>query len=121
MCQNVTEGKFIFYDKKHSKSSEFYYLETGLYPSITDIVGALNNLIQEKHNHSENCITIKVCRRKQKVEIHLASEVSGLPYFSTDLEHIFGSNFRKEFGVILKRKDLTNQNLLTTLSAYSLS
>ena len=58
--QNVTEGKFMFSDKKLSKSSELHYLEPGLYPSITDIVEAMNTLIQERHNHSENCITVKV-------------------------------------------------------------
>ena len=46
MYQNVTQGKFMFFDKKVSKSSEFYYLEPGLYPSITDIVDAMNILIQ---------------------------------------------------------------------------
>ena len=50
MYQNVTEGKFMFFHKKLSKSSEFYYLEPGLYPSITDIVEAMNTLIQERHN-----------------------------------------------------------------------
>ena len=58
MYPNVTEGKFMFFDKKISKSSEFYYLESGLYPSITDIVEAKNILIQERHNRSENCIKI---------------------------------------------------------------
>ena len=48
MYQNVTEGKFMFFDKKLSKSSEFYYLEPGLYPSFTDIVEAMNILIQKK-------------------------------------------------------------------------
>ena len=71
MYQNVTEGKIMFFDKKLSKSSEFYYLEPGLYPSITDIIEAMNILIQERHNHSENCIKVKVSRRTQKVEIHL--------------------------------------------------
>ena len=52
--QNVTEGKFMFFCKKLSKSSEFYNLEPGLYPSITDIVEAMNILVQERHNHSEN-------------------------------------------------------------------
>ena len=33
ICQKVTEGEFMFFDKKLSKSSEFYYLEPGLYPS----------------------------------------------------------------------------------------
>ena len=52
MYQNVTGGKFIFFDKKLLMSPEFYYLEPGLYPSITDIVEAKNTLIQERYNHS---------------------------------------------------------------------
>ena len=64
----------MFFDEKLSKSSEFYYLEPELYPSITDIVEALNTLIQERRNHSENCITVKVSRRTQKVAIYLAKE-----------------------------------------------
>ena len=63
MYQNVTEGKITYLGKKISKSSEFYYLEPGLYPSITDIVEASNILIQERHNHSENCTKVKVTRR----------------------------------------------------------
>ena len=66
MYQNVTEGKFILFDKIFSESSEFYYLEPVLYPSITDIVEAMNILIRERHNHSENCIKVKVSRRTQK-------------------------------------------------------
>ena len=33
--QNVTEAKFMFFDKKHSKSSKLFYLELGLYPANT--------------------------------------------------------------------------------------
>ena len=104
MYQNVTEGKFMSFDKKLLKSLEFYYLEPCLYPSITDIVEATNILIQERHNHSENCIKVKVSRRTQKVEIYLAIEGSGLAFFRTDLEHIFGSNVGHEFGVMLRGK-----------------
>ena len=104
MYQNVTEGEVMFFDKKLSKSSEFYYLEPGLYPSITDTVEAMNILIQERHNHSENCIKVKVSRKTQKVEIYLAIEASGLALLSTDLGHIFGSNVGKEFAVILREK-----------------
>ena len=80
-------------------SSELYYLELCLYPSITDIVEAMNNLIHERHNHSENCIKVKVSRKTQQVEIYLANEASGLDFFSTDLGHIFGSNVGDEFAV----------------------
>ena len=64
----------------------------------------MNNLIQDRHNHSENCIKVKVSRGKQKVEIYLANEGSGLEFFSTDLGHIFGSNVGNEMGVMLRRK-----------------
>ena len=94
----------MFFDKKLSKSSDFYYLEPGLYPYIADIVEAMNILIQERHNHSENCIKVKVSRKTQKVEIYLANEASGLAFFSTDLGHIFGSNVGTEFAVMLRGK-----------------
>ena len=87
-----------FFDKKLSKSSEFYYLEPGLYPSITDIVETMNTLIQEKHNHNESCFKIKVSKRMQKDRIHLADERSGLAFLSTDLRHSFGSNVGNKFG-----------------------
>ena len=104
MYQNVTEGNILFFDQKLLRSSELYYLEPGFYPSITDLVGAMNTLIQEKHKHSGNCITIKVSRRAQKIEIYVANEVSGLAFFSTDLGHTFESNVGNEFGVLLRRK-----------------
>ena len=94
----------MFFHKKPSKSSEFFYLEPGLYPSITDIVEAMNILIKERHDHCENCIKVKVSRRTQEVEIYLAYEGSGFSYFSTDPGHIFGSIVGKEFGVILTGK-----------------
>ena len=94
----------MFFDKNLSKSLEYYYLKPGLYPSIKDIVEAMNILIQERHNHSENCIKLKVSRRTQRVEIYLASEESGLAFFSTDLGHFFGSTVGNEFGVMLRGK-----------------
>ena len=64
----------------------------------------MNTLIQGKHNHSEICITGNVSRRTQKVENYVANERFGLAFFSTDLEHIFGSNVGNEFGVMLRGK-----------------
>ena len=66
LYQNVTEGKFMFYDEKLSKKTEAYYLEPGLYSSITDIVEAMKTLIQERNNHRDTCITIRVSRVTQK-------------------------------------------------------
>ena len=84
MYQNVTEGSSCFLIKKFPKSSKFYHLEPGLYPSYTDIVETKNILIQERH--CENCITVKMSRRTQKVEVYLANEGSGLALFSTVLD-----------------------------------
>ena len=78
-----------------------YNLEPGLYTSITDIVEAMNTFIQERNNHNETCITVKVSRRSQKVVIILANDTSGLAFCSTDLGHIFGNNKGNEFGVII--------------------
>ena len=71
MCQNVKAGKFMFFDKKFSKSTEFYFLEPALHPSITNIVETINTLIQERDNHSEICITVKVSRRTQNLKLTL--------------------------------------------------
>ena len=65
MYQNVTEGKFMIYEEKLSKTTEAYYLEFGLYSFITDIVEAMNTLIQEQNNHKDTCITMKVSRVTQ--------------------------------------------------------
>ena len=98
MYQNITEGKFKFFDEKLSKSTSTCNLEPGLYTSITDIVEAMNRLIQERNNHNETCITVKVSRKTQKVVIMLANDTSGLAFCSTDLGHIFGNNVGKQFG-----------------------
>ena len=101
MYQIITEGKFKFFDEKISKSTSTYNLEPGLYTSITDIVEAMNTLIQERNNHNEICITVKVSRRSQKVVIILANDTSGLAFCSTDLGHIFGNNVGNEFEVLM--------------------
>ena len=102
--QNITEGYFKFFDEKLSKSRSTYNLEPGLHTSITDIVEAMNTLIQERNNHNETCITVTVSRRSQKVVIMLANDSSGLAFCSTDLGHIFGNNVGNQFGVLMKRK-----------------
>ena len=61
----------------------------------------MNTLIQERNNHNETCITVKVSRRTQKVVIVLANDSSGLAFCSTDLGHIFGNNVGNEFGLLM--------------------
>ena len=104
LYQNITEGYFKFFDEKLSKSTSTYSLEPGLYTSITDIVEAMDTLIQKRTNHKETCITVKVSRRTQKVVIMLANDTSGLVFCSTDLGHIFGKNVGNQFGAVMKGK-----------------
>ena len=105
MYQNVKEGKFMFYDEKLSKTTEDYYLEPGLYSSITDIVEAMTTLIQERNNHRDTCITIKVSRVTHKVKIYLENKQSSLAIFSTDLGHIFGGDVRNDSGKLMRGKE----------------
>ena len=101
MYQNITEGKFTFFDEKFSKSTSTYNLEPGIYTSVTDIVEAFNRLILERDNHNETCITVKVSRRTQKVVVMLSNDTSGFAFCGTDLGHIFGNNVGNEFGVLM--------------------
>ena len=103
MYQNIAEGKFKFFDEKLSKFTTTYNLEPGLYTSITDIVEAMNMLIQERN---KACLTVKVSRRTQKVVIMLANDTSGFACCNTDLGHIFGNNVGKDFGVLMIGKGL---------------
>ena len=59
--QNNNEGKFRFFDKTFSKSSEFLCLEHGVHPSITGIVEAMSTLKGKRLDRSETC-TNKVSR-----------------------------------------------------------
>ena len=104
MYQNITEGYFKFFDEKLSKSTSTYNLEPGLYTIITDIVEAMNTLFQQRNNHYETCITVKVSRRTQKIVIMLANDTSGLAFCSTDLSHIFGKNVGNPFWTLMKGK-----------------
>ena len=104
MYQNVTDGKFLFYDAIYSKTTTAYYLEPGLYSSVPDIVEAMNLLIQERNNHNESCITVKVSRRTQKIELSLISDDSSLVIFSTDLGNIFGGDVGDDKGILMRGK-----------------
>ena len=87
--------KFQVFDEKLSKSTTSYNLELALYTSITDIVEAMKMLMQDKNNHNEICITVKVSCRTQKVVIMLGNDTSSLAFYGTDLGHIFGTNVGK--------------------------
>ena len=80
----------------------------------------MNRLIQERHNHSASCFMVKVFRRTQTVVSYLANETFDLAFFSTDVGHIFASIVGIEPDWCWEEKDLTNQKLLASLSAYTL-
>ena len=115
-------GKFyLLWIKKLSKLSEFYYLEPGLYLPIMDFVEIINTLIQERHNR-RSCITVKVSRRTQKVEITLANEGSGPAFFLVQTWDAFSAAMlAMTLEWCWEKKDLTNQRLHTTLSTYTVS
>ena len=91
----------MFYDDKFSKTTEAYYLEPGLCSSISDIVEAMNILIQERNNHRDICITIEFCRVTQKVKVYPLIEEPSIAICSTDLGYIFGENVRNDLGILM--------------------
>ena len=92
MSQKVTEGegKIHDFDKKRSKSSEFYHLELGLFPSITHIVAAMNTLIDIRHNHRTKTVP-----------------------------HLEPLEERKRFRFTLQMKDLVSDSLVRTTETFS--
>ena len=121
MYQNISEGKFIFFERKLSKHLEVYYLEPGFYPHIKDFVKAMNTFIHKWIYHREKRITVTVSRRTQKIENYYANNGSGLALFRTNLGHIFGSNVGNGLGVLLRVKGSHKPVLFLTSSAYIFS
>ena len=93
--------EFQVFGENNSKFTSTYNPEPGIYTSIKDIEEAMNPLNQERNNHNETCITVKVSRRTQKVVIPLANFTSVFAFCSTGLGHIFGNNVAHEFGVLM--------------------
>ena len=60
-------GEIQVFDKKLSKSTSTYSIEPGLYTSITDTVEAMNTPIQERNNHNQTCITVKILAEHKKL------------------------------------------------------
>ena len=101
MYQNVSEGKFLFHDNELSKTKDYYYLEPGLHHSNTDIVEAMNSLIQNRNNHKKTCIGVKVDRRTQRIAFSLVIDESSLVISSIDLGHIFGGDVRNDWWILM--------------------
>ena len=114
-------GKIFFFDRKFSKSSEFYYMEPGVFPSITDIVEAMNILNQERRNHSKNCIKVKVLEERKKLRFTLQMKNPVLHSLARIWDTISEVSLVMNLEYCWKEKDFTNQNFLTTLLTYTLS
>ena len=78
-------------------------------------------LLFKKDTITASYITVTVYRGRQKNETYLKNEESGLPVFKVDLRYFFDKLVCNEFGLMLRGKDLTNQNLLFKFYANSLS
>ena len=94
----------MFYEEKLSETTEAYYLDPGLYSSLTEIVEAMNTLIQERNNHRDTCITIKFSRVTQKIKVYLANEESSLAVFCTALGPIIGGDVRNDLEIRMRGK-----------------
>ena len=94
----------MFYDEKLSKITEADHLKPRLYSSITDIVEALKSLRQERNNHRDFCITIKVGRVTQNTKVCLANEALSLAIFRSELGHIIGGDVRSDLGTLMSGK-----------------
>ena len=83
-------------------------IEPGLYPSIIDIVVAMNNKIREPLGaqvFESNGIFVSVDKNAQKVAVHLPENQSVFRIQSADWSHVFGGNLEQnQTGVIMKGK-----------------
>ena len=96
MYQNITGGKFLFVDDTTDRAFqsweellEPYFLPPGLYPSIADVVKAMNKLISEREKTDRFQITFSVDKISQQLYLHLPTESSKLVLHSGDLSHVF--------------------------------
>ena len=91
----------MIYDEILPETTEAYYIEPGLFSFITDFLEAMKTLIQERTNHRDTCITIKVSTVTQKLKVYLANEESNLANFITDLGHIFEGGVRNILRILM--------------------
>lgn len=112
MYQNITGGKFLFVDDTTDRAFqsweellEPYFLAPGLYPSIADVVKAMNKLISEREKTDRFQITFSVDKISQQLYLHLPTESSKLVLHSGDLSHVFGADLKSnETGVWMSGK-----------------
>ena len=101
MYWNVTEAKFMFFDRRNIENRLKFTIWTPVNSLPLRMFLKQWTLSIKKDNLSKSCITVKRAQRTQKVEIYLEFEGSHFTFFSTVLGHYFGGNVGKEFGVML--------------------
>ena len=62
LYQNITEGRFfyLYESTPDKKTSDYYTLDPGLYPSISDIVNEMNRKIQKREMYEKTPIKLHV-------------------------------------------------------------
>ena len=129
MYQTDTEGKFTFVDGKEGSEEKLKIvpmnIEPGLYPSIVEILEAMNNKTRERLGaqvFEYNGILVSVDKITQKVAVHLPESQSVFIIQSADLSHIFGCDLEQnQTGVIMKGKGPHYpQNSYDTIRIHSL-
>ena len=112
LYQNVTEGKFTFVDGPESpeekRKIQPMHVEPGLYPSIVDLVVAMNDKVRKcigAQKYEYNGIYLSVDKITQKVAIPLPEDQSVFIIQSANLRLIFGCDLEQnQTGVIMKGK-----------------
>ena len=84
------------------------HIEPGLYPSIVDIVVAMNDKVRKRigaQKYEHNGINVSVDKITQKIAIHLPEDQSVFIIQCADLSHIFRCDLEQnQTGVVLKGK-----------------
>ena len=84
------------------------HIEPGLYPSVVDIIAAMNDKVQKRigaQKYEYNEIYVSVDKKTQKTAIHLPEDQSVFIIQSADLSQIFGCDIEpNQTGVTMKGK-----------------
>ena len=113
LYQNVAEGKFTFVDGQESpeekRKIQSMHVEPELYPSIVDIVVAMNDKVRKRigaQKYEYNGLDVSVDKITQKVAIHLPEHQSVFIFQTADFSHVFGCDLEQnQTGVIMKGKE----------------
>ena len=117
--QNATERNSCFWYEKTWKNVRFLVSSTWFTPPITNIVEAMNTLVQARHNHIVNCSTVKVFQKCKKLECTSQIKKPVIIFLVRTSHTFLEGKLALNLEYCWEKKDSTNQNMLTTLSAYA--